>query len=48
MLSGVGFLSLLPEREREFPSWEGLGVGKKGSELHEVFEPTPYPSQEGN
>ncbi|MCP5085854.1 MAG: hypothetical protein GY952_03485, partial [Rhodobacteraceae bacterium] len=36
---------VLPERERQFPSWEGLGVGKKGFAKQ---EPTPNPSQEGN
>ncbi len=32
----------------QFPSWEGQGVGKKSSELHDTPEPTPNPSQEGN
>ncbi len=32
----------------QFPSWEGQGVGKKGSEQYETLEPTPNPSQEGN
>ncbi len=35
-------------RKLQFPSWEGQGVGKQGSESHEAFEPTPNPSQEGN
>ncbi len=38
----------LPEREHEFPSWEGQGVGKKRLEQHETLEPTPNPFQEGN
>ncbi|MCP4397084.1 MAG: hypothetical protein GY801_07265, partial [bacterium] len=34
----------LPERKRQFPSWEGQGVGK-----YEALEPTPAaPSREGN
>ena len=32
----------------EFPSWEGLGVGKPNSESYQTPEPTPGPSQEGN
>ena len=46
-LSGVDFSSLLPERECEYPSWKGQGVGKKGSESHEAPEPTPNLSLEG-
>ncbi len=47
-LSGVGFSSSLPEWEREFPSWEGQGVGKRRSGQHDTPTPTPNPSQEGN
>ncbi len=32
----------------KFPSWEGQGMGKKGSGQHAASEPTPNPSQEGN
>ncbi len=48
LLSEEGSSSLLPERERQFPSWEGQGVGKNGLEQHETSQPTPNPSQEGN
>ncbi len=47
-LSRVGFLKSASRREAQFPSWEGLGVGKQRLESHQTSEPTPGPSQEGN
>ncbi len=45
---GSSVSSWLPDREHQFPSWEGQGVGKKGSQQSDTPEPTPTSSQEGN
>jgi hypothetical protein len=37
----------LPFPGKKFPSWEGLGVGKRSQRVV-ADEPTPHPSQEGN
>jgi hypothetical protein len=42
-----GFLVWLPERELEFPSWEGLGVSYRGIAISAYFyPPQPLPGGE--